>query len=165
MAVPGSGWPGPNAETNTQRAFVILLGFIHIFLIAVVIGSVEGFMSHLNHNAEQLRLRIMHLNRCVGYAGDGESTGEGLGVGLGGGASLRKPIAASPPSLHYAASWCSGAYPGTCKNESEKYVPLAVAAESGHGNGIDRLICRRRSALFPALPVVLLSPLVPQGSL
>ena len=90
MAVPGSGWPGPNAETNTQRAFVILLGFIHIFLIAVVIGSVEGFMSHLNHNAEQLRLRIMHLNRCVGYAGDGESTGEGLGVGLGGGGKLAK---------------------------------------------------------------------------
>lgn len=53
----------PRAQTNLQHGFVILLGFIHIFLIAIVIGSVEGFMSHLNHHAEQLRRRIMHLNR------------------------------------------------------------------------------------------------------
>jgi hypothetical protein len=53
----------PKAQTNLQHAFIIVLGFVHVFLIAIVIGSVEGFMSHLNHNAEQLRRRIMHLNR------------------------------------------------------------------------------------------------------
>lgn len=33
----------------------MLLGFIHIFLIAVVISSVEAFMSQLNHESEQVK--------------------------------------------------------------------------------------------------------------
>lgn len=41
-------------QTNLQLGFVMLLSFIHVFLIAVIIGSVEGFMSHLNHESEQV---------------------------------------------------------------------------------------------------------------
>eukprot|EP00045_Choanoeca_perplexa_P018055 m.276454 g.276454 ORF g.276454 m.276454 type:complete len:831 (-) comp17698_c0_seq2:8158-10650(-) len=64
-AVTDVGGESPKAQTNLQHAFIIVLGFVHVFLIAIVIGSVEGFMSHLNHNAEQLRRRIMHLNRFM----------------------------------------------------------------------------------------------------
>ncbi len=41
-------------ETRLQEGFVLVLSFIHLFLIAVVISSVEAFMSQLNHEAEQV---------------------------------------------------------------------------------------------------------------
>ena len=62
-AVTDVGGEAPRAETDIQHAFVIVLGFVHVFLIAVVIGSVEGFMEQLNHDADVVRRRILHLNR------------------------------------------------------------------------------------------------------
>ncbi len=41
-------------ETSLQEGFVLILSFVHLFLIAVVISSVEAFMSQLNHESEQV---------------------------------------------------------------------------------------------------------------
>eukprot|EP01147_Barroeca_monosierra_P008915 gene8915-1258_t len=64
-AVTDVGGEDPEAETNLQHMFIIILGFVHIFLIAIVIGSVEAFMEHLNHDADVMRKRVMHLNRYL----------------------------------------------------------------------------------------------------
>jgi hypothetical protein len=68
-----TGIVGDTAMSAVQHLFVVLLGFTHIFIIAVVIGrqglcspylmrSVQSVLAQMNRSSMELRDRMLQLN-------------------------------------------------------------------------------------------------------